>query len=81
MSEGRNAMKTETKEPLPLVIIYLTSKGVARVRVPFRSEAEKSAGRALEAKVSSIISLLSRAARGSAAELIPLPNTTEPIPQ
>ena len=63
-------------EPQPLLIIYVTPAGVAKVKIPFRNLSEERAGRELEARCSPIIALLSRAARGNAQELIPLNPST-----
>jgi hypothetical protein len=68
-------------EPQPLLIVYVTSAGVVKVKIPYRNLAEERAGRELEQRCAPIISLLSRAARGNQQEIIPLNLSTlaEPL--
>jgi hypothetical protein len=65
--------ETQSKPPQPMLIVYVTSNGVAKVKVPFRSLAEKEAGRQLEARCSTILQLLSQVAKGAAIPTPTLP--------
>ena len=48
----------------PELIIHVSPRGVEKIRIPFRTIAEQSAGEELQKRCSSAIMLLSKAARG-----------------
>jgi hypothetical protein len=56
----------------PELIIHVTRFGVVKVRIPYTTLSEEKAGRELQARCSTIISLLSEVARGTAIESKPL---------
>lgn len=74
-------MTTKSKEARPLLIIYVTPRGVVKTLVPYKTLAQERAGRDLEARCAPIIALLSECARRTAESIAPLTPPSESLIQ